>query len=258
MPIEVNNHKGLCMMIFNLVLQYLKTCQWLVAVGVLFGGLALQVQAQTDEEYRMEVGGGVGTSFYLGDVNSGFYKNSGIAYAAQLRFVLHPRATIKLQLGRAGIKGNTGSVRSIFPLDPSSGAVSTTPLQYAFSEHVTSMSGLYELHFLPYGYYRGYQNHVRLVPYLQAGIGLHYAEKNKAFTPSLPMGFGLKYKVSPRLNVGLDWLVHFTMSDKLDGLDSPNGVRGAGFKNKDHYITTSLTLTYDIAPHCVTCNKDNR
>lgn len=233
-------------------------CQWLIAFALVLCGSMQPIMAQSDDVYRMEIGGGVGTSFYLGDVNTGFYSQSGLAYAAQLRFVLNPRSAVKLQLGRAAIKGTTSGVKTIYPMDPLSGTLSTTPLNYQFSERVSSLAALYELHFLPYGYHAGYQHHARIVPYLQAGIGVHYAEKNKALAPSLPIGFGIKYKLAPRLNLGFDWLVHFTTSDKLDGLNNPNGVRSSGFKNKDHYITTMLTLTYDIAPHCPTCNKDNR
>ena len=27
------------------------------------------------------------------------------------------------------------------------------------------------------------------------------------------------------------------------------------FRNKDHYVTLLLTLTYDLNPRCPTCNK---
>ena len=37
------------------------------------------------------------------------------------------------------------------------------------------------------------------------------------FTGNVPMGLGVKYKAAERLNVGLEWAVHFSLSDELDG-----------------------------------------
>lgn len=225
---------------------------------LLLSWLVQSVQAQNQDTYRLEIGGGLGTSFYLGDVNSRLYALNSVSVAAQLRFIIHSRAALKVELSRVGLKGNTAKVKSFFPANVQSGAVSTIPLHYDFSSAAYSLATLYELHFLPYGYYRSYQGLSRLVPYLQGGLALNYGVQDKVFFPSIPLGVGLKYKVSPRLNLGFDWLVHFTTSDRLDGLNGPHGVSSQGFKNKDHYITTRFTLTYDIAPHCSTCNKDNR
>ena len=88
------------------------------------------------------------------------------------------------------------------------------------------------------------------------GFGLTDGKAGKAFTANIPLGVGVKYKVAERLNLGLDWLVHFTLSDKLDGLEAPLGINSSGFRNKDHYSALSLTLTYDLNPRCPTCNRD--
>lgn len=50
--------------------------------------------------------------------------------------------------------------------------------------------------------------------------------------------------------------MHFTFSDKLDNLEAPHGIKSSGMRNKDHFSVTMLTLTYDLAPKCPTCNKD--
>ena len=46
----------------------------IIALFVAFA--SQKVTAQDDAEFRMEIGGGLGTSFYLGDVNSSLYKNN--------------------------------------------------------------------------------------------------------------------------------------------------------------------------------------
>lgn len=120
---------------------------------------------------------------------------------------------------------------------------------------MVDLGGTYELNFWPYGYHRGYQGYSRITPYIQLGFGLSYGTA-KAFSLNLPVGAGLKYKLKERLNVGLDWQTHFTLSDKLDGLQAPTGVKTSGFKNKDHYSTLMLTLTYSFSPKCPECNRD--
>lgn len=68
----------------------------------------------------------------------------------------------------------------------------------------------------------------------------------------------MKYKIGPRLNLGLEWAVHFSLSDKLDGAEDPYGVKSSGlFKNTDCYSALKLTLTYSFMPKCITCNKDD-
>ena len=175
--------------------------------------------AQDETEYRMEVGAAAGGSFGLNDANSSFFGQPNVA----------------------AVIGTAGAER----------------LKYNFSGGIADLNVLYELHFLPYGYKEGYLKHKRLVPYVQFGIGASFSTVDNDFTPNIPIGFGLKYKLAERINLGFDWQMHFTISDKLDGLEAPQGIKSTGFKNKDHYHTAFITLTYSFAPKCATCNKDD-
>ena len=66
----------------------------------------------------------------------------------------------------------------------------------------------------------------------------------------------LKYRLGKRVNLTFDWRWHFTLSDKVDGLEAPHGISASGFKNKDSYQVTMLTLTYSFSAICPNCNKD--
>lgn len=212
---------------------------------------SLHVAAQNDETvYRLELGGGVGMGLNLTDVDG----KIGLAAAAVARFPLNPRMAVKAQFSYSQIKGATDGIKNFYPIDPSQPG--SDRLHYEVSDGIYDLSALYELHFLPYGYVRDYKGYSRIVPYLQMGFGLTYGPAGKAFSANIPLGFGVKYKVAPRLNLGLDWLMHFSLSDKLDGLDAPLGIKSSGFRNKDHYSTLTLTLTYDLNPRCPTCNRD--
>ena len=77
-------------------------------------------------------------------------------------------------------------------------------------------------------------------------------------TMGMPIGLGVKYKLAERVNASLEWLMHFTFSDKIDGVNDPYGIKSNGmFKNTDSFSGLSLTVTYDIWKKCKTCNNDN-
>lgn len=212
---------------------------------------ALTASGQNDETlYRLELGGGIG----FGTGHTDLKGKWAADMAAIARFPLNPRMAVKTQLSYLNLKGSTEGLKNFYPALPDTPG--TDRLAYSVSDAVIDASALYELHFLPYGYLRDYKGHCRLVPYLQMGFGLTYGKAGKAFTANIPLGVGVKYKVAERLNLGLDWLVHFTLSDKLDGLEAPLGISSSGFRNKDHYSALSLTLTYDLNPRCPTCNRD--
>lgn len=212
---------------------------------------ALTASGQNDETlYRLELGGGIG----FGTGHTDLKGKWAADMAAIARFPLNPRMAVKTQLSYLNLKGSTEGQKNFYPALPDTPG--TDRLPYSVSDAVIDASALYELHFLPYGYLRDYKGHCRLVPYLQMGFGLTYGKAGKAFTANIPLGVGVKYKVAERLNLGLDWLVHFTLSDKLDGLEAPLGISSSGFRNKDHYSALSLTLTYDLNPRCPTCNRD--
>lgn len=212
--------------------------------------------AQDDVDYNFEIGVTAGTSFYNGDLNHKFYRQTGFAGGATGRWLINPYMAVKGTLAYNGIKGSTDNVNDFFPSDPNSTTVTSEKRKYSFSDGVIDLSITYEYNFWPFGMHNGYQGRKRITPYAQIGIGGAYGMAGKAFTMQVPVGMGVKYKLKPRLNVGLDFLYHFTMSDNLDGIKYPYGISSSGFKNKDHYCTTMLFITYEFSPKCVQCNKD--
>lgn len=222
-----------------------------VLISLLVSLFALAAHAQQGETfYRLELGAGLGMGANFTDVKG----KMGLAGAAIARFPLNPRMAVKAQFTYDQMKGSTEGRKEFYPTNPN--ASSADRLHYAVDDGICDLSALYELHFLPYGFVRDYKGYSRIVPYLQMGFGITYGLAGKSFTANILVGLGIKYKVAQRLNLGLDYLVHFSLSDKLDGLDAPLGISSSGFRNKDHYSALTLTLTYDLNPRCPTCNKD--
>lgn len=233
-----------------------RTCmRYLLSLFLLMA--VLPVKGQDDNtEYRMEMGAGLGLAFGLNDANDRWYGNANLGGTLMARFLLNPRMAVKTVLGMGKWGGNTADVHNFYPANP--GTVGAERLNHKVSGEVYDLSALYEINFLPYGFIQDYQGFHRLTPYLQMGLGMTYGSAGKAFTVNIPLGVGLKYKAGRRWNLGLEWRMHLTPSDKLEGLEAPLGIPSSGFRNKDHYSFTLFTVTYDLAPRCPTCNRDKR
>lgn len=216
--------------------------------------LRLAAQDDDDVEYRYEIGAAAGVNFSLTDVNSAWYGNSQFSGGALFRFLLNPRMAVKVSFNYGKASGDTRDIKNFYP--GTTDAPGEEKLKFKANSALYDLSALYEINFLPYGYVQGYQGYKRVVPYIQLGFGMSYGTAGKAFTANVPLGVGVKYKIAPRLNLGLEWRMHLSLSDKLENLEAPVGIKSSGFKNKDHYSFTFLTLSYDLSPRCPNCNKD--
>ena len=229
---------------------------------LVLASLPLAAGAQ-DAVYRMELGAGVGGSFYLGDANNNPFAHLGPMGSILARYVFNPRMAIKGNLAVAHISGSTGT--DFFPTDAWSGtAEGGQPGQVGFKRNVVDVGAQFELNFWGYGIGRGFEGYSRITPYMLFGMGLTFAPKPVSMDAgfNIPLGVGVKFKLKPRWNIGLEWSVRFTTTDRLDVsdtdgvvLEAPYGVTSTGFKNKDCYSFTMLSVTYDLFPRCINCNN---
>ncbi len=217
-----------------------------------------------DELYRMELGGGLGGAFYIGDANSKPFANLGPMGSIVARYIFNPRMAIKGNLAVGHISGDTGA--DFFPQDAGSGdAAGGARGTATFKRNVIDVGAQFELNFWGYGIGHGYEEgYSRITPYMLAGAGLTLAPGHVRTDAgfNIPIGVGVKFKLRPRLNIGFEWSMRFTTTDRLDVsnlegvvLEDPYGVRSAGFKNKDCYSFTMVSITYDLFPKCVNCNN---
>lgn len=206
-------------------------------------------------EYKMELGGMVGGCFYLGDANyTALFKNTAMGGGMLARYNINPRMAIKGNLAVGHIKGDTNGGDNKFPNGDNN----------TFSRNVYELGVQYEYNFFAYGTGAGFKDSRRLVPYIQAGVGMTYAPKpaSHVIALNIPIGIGVKYKFAERLNVGAEWTIRFTTSDKLDvtnsaklQLDDPYGIESKGLKNKDSYSMLMIYVSYDMFPKYRKCNN---
>ena len=212
---------------------------------------AISTKAQDDPEYRMEIGGGVGINGYLGDFNGNISKNLQPMATLLARYVFNPYMGLRMNVSYGTMKGSSADVQTYYP------DYARTP--YTFKNGLYDVCLTYEYNFWPYGTGRDYRGAKRLTPFLFGGIGATHVSGGgqTAFTANIPIGIGLKYKVAERVNVGVEWTMHFSLSDKLDGVADPYGIESSGlFKNTDCYSALLVTLSYSFSAKCRTCNKD--
>ena len=222
--------------------------RWLLTI--LLTALAAQVSAQGDVEYRMEIGAGGGMVSYEGDFNGSPLRNMQPMGAVVLRRLFNPYIGLRLAASYGKLKGSSADVETYYP------DYAETP--YEFSHTVGDVSLTFECNLWPYGTGREYRGARRLVPFVFGGLGGTYVSggPRHVVTANIPVGLGVKYKVGDRLNLGVEWAVHFSLSDELDGVKDPYYVKSSGaFKNTDCYSACMVTLTYSFMPKCRTCHN---
>lgn len=214
-------------------------------------GSATQLSAQDDPEYRMEIGVGAGLNGYLGDFNGNITKDLQPMASAIGRYVFNPYMGLRMNVSYGTLKGSSAGVETYYP------DYAESP--YTFKNKIYDVCFTYEYNFRAYGTGRDYRGAKRLSPFVFAGIGGTYVDlpQKGKFAMNVPIGIGVKYKVGDRMNLGLEWALHFAQSDELDGVKDPYYVKSSGlFKNTDTYSALQVTFTYSFMAKCTTCNKE--
>ena len=210
---------------------------------------AVGAKAQTEPEYRLELGGGVGLLTYLGDFNTNLMKNTQPMFSLLAKYKFDPRQALALNVSYGTLKGSAKYEKSYYP---------NVQEDYSFKNNVLDVGLRYEYNFWPYGTGEEYRGAKRLTPYIYIGLGFTACKAGKTeMGVNLPVGAGVKYKAADRVNVALEWTMHFTSNDRLDGIEDPYGIKRSGlFKNTDCYSHLRLSLTYDLWAKCKTCHND--
>lgn len=211
----------------------------------------VRTKAQTDPEYMMEIGGGVGLMNYLGDFNGSLTKGFQPMGSVVVRKLFNPYTGLRANVSYGKMKGSSKNVETFYP---------DMQQPYEFNNTLVDVCLTFEYNFWPYGTGSDYRGSKRLTPFVFGGIGGTYAKTpdKSVFTGNVPLGIGVKYKIGPRVNLGVEWAVHFSLGDELDGMKDPYTVKSTGaFKNTDCYSALQVTLTYSFMAKCRTCHNDD-
>lgn len=234
---------------------------WIMILLLMLGTLMTQAQ---ELEYKAEVGGMIGLCSYLGDVNSNPMKSPSYMVGALVRRNFNQRMVIKGNLAMGRVGGNSSG--RYIPVDAGSktpeGGLPMETIH--FGRSVLDLGAQFEFNFWGYGTGTGYKGNSPVTPYALLGLGATLVTGGGAKASgalNMPVGLGLKYKVRPRINVGLEWTFRFSTTDALDTkkgytqLDNPYHTGNTMLKNKDCYSFLNLFMSYDICPKYRKCNN---
>lgn len=210
-------------------------------------------QKMQAQEYEYEIGGAIGTSFYMGDANkSKLFQSPHLATGLVFRYNRNFRWAYKGNLLIGGVSGDTRKSGNVFPKGE----------QASFSRTFCELGGQVEYNFFHYSDKYQYLGTKRFSPYLFTGLGMTYGSGDESFFGvNIPLGVGLKYKWKDRLNVGFEFSFRKLFGDSFDvtaknkdfSLDSPYGIKSSFFKNKDWYVLTLFSLTWDFGVRSKSC-----
>jgi hypothetical protein len=173
----------------------------LIAVGLCFWLSTYSQQESAD--FGLYLGGG--TPF--GDFTKTDRLNSvQLNYGLFYRYILNSRLAVRINARNGFIQGR-GQFNGL-----------EAP---SFRKNVMEFSSLFEINYLDF--LLGAKNR-KFSPYIYAGVGFAYYTgpvKEAVVTPTLPIGFGVKYALAKRWGVGAECSLHKLFDDKLDNLDDP-------------------------------------
>lgn len=211
--------------------------------------LAVSSRAGAQEDYRFDIGGGLGMTGYLGDANTAtLWGHPGWDVEALLRYIVNPRWAFKTNLYVGQVSGDSADMTNVFPGNAT----------FKFKSTFYEIGEMAEFNFFNYGMGERYRKLKRVSPYITAGLSMlvWQCDGKANFTMAIPLGVGVKYKLSERVNLGFEFLMKKTFSDKVDGdnLSDPYGIKHAFMKNTDWISTMSFTISYEFSQRCRACN----
>lgn len=224
--------------------------QWLTRMAVILLTVCTPfctASAQEEPEYRLEIGGGIGTLTYLGDFNGNLLKNMQPWGTVVGKYKINPRMAVAMSIGYGKLKGSSDNSGTWYPGE-----------YHQFNYKMVDAGLRYEYNFWAFGTGREYRGARRLAPFITLGIGgAYHGGPQKGLAVNVPLGAGVKYKMADRLNLTAEWRMHFSLSDKMDGVEDPYGIKSSGiFKNTDGFSILQVSLTYDFWAKCKTCHND--
>lgn len=205
---------------------------------------------QQVESYKFDVGIGLGASGYLGDANaSNMFKHVGLAANAGVGYLFDSRWSARAKLSVASLSGNTADFDNVLP----EGA------QYSFKSNVYDLGLRGECNFFAYGIGETYKRLRRWSPYLSLGIGCTMSSTggDTFFAMNIPMGVGVRFKLSPRLNLNVEFSMTKVFGDIVDSKELTDlyNIKSSFMKNTDWYSMLTVGISYEFGPRCVTCHR---
>lgn len=208
------------------------------------------VAAGDVESYKYDFGLGLGMSGYLGDANeSNLFGHPGFSADVFAHYLIDYRWALRGDIGYSSISGNTADYENVLPAGQN----------YSFKSSIADISVSGECNFFAYGIGETYRHLRRWSPYISLGVGVTMARSagNTSAAFSIPMGVGVRYKLSQRVNLHCLFKMTKVFGDKVDSAELTDlyKIKSSFLKNTDWYSSLSVGISYEFGPRCVTCHR---
>jgi hypothetical protein len=207
-------------------------------------------------QYTSEIGIGLGGLVYKGEVSPNYqFENNRPAITAFYRRDISAPITLRGALLAGMLRASDGNVQGV----TGNGAPLSAYRQANMKGDLYEASAVVEYNFFDYHYRKA---KVHFTPYVFVGIAGYLANvttaTNNAALPALnqsgtmlgvsvPAGFGFKYALSNRWNLGLEAGARKVFSDKLDHIDGKSSGQTdlVGNPNdQDWYFFNGISISY--------------
>ena len=168
------------------------------------------IYASSQQIIGRDYGFFVGTSQYNGDVNmTKAYYSPHLTGALWYKQIYNSHYSLRFAITYGEIKASDLDFDNAYQQNR----------KYEFSDHnIYEFSTLIEFNFFPITPDEDENN---ISPYVVAGPGLFFAQGVEGFNIlCFPMGVGIKYRLSSRMELNVEWVFRKTFSDNLDELES--------------------------------------
>jgi len=195
---------------------------------------------------KKEAGFFLGTSYYLGDINSTrqFYAPSP-SLGVLFKYYLNDRHCLRFH----GFYGQFRANDLDFPNE-----FQQQIRKQSFSAALLDADAIYEFNFLPFKYS---DRKVVFSPFLFGGIGYEFvlrAGNNIGNHMTIPFGTGIKYLASRKVTIGIEWSFRKTFQDNIDNVENPGTASDKSIiSNKDWYSFAGFFITFRLFDNSGNC-----
>lgn len=227
-------------------------------------------QAADTRMYHCEFGLMGGAGYYVGDATPHIFMNVQEAYGAQFRYKFDKRFALQVKAQRQRVTYFSDNTND-------QGVLIKNQQFYNPMWHVDVVG---EYNFFRFGQ-REYDRRVKVItPYIFLGLGASVYNRNATLkTPNMayptllgervhhnvgwyiPLGFGMKWQIVPRLGMTLAWQHQIYFADNIEGmlsgkddhLNDPDRLNGSNILNNDLTSTLTLGLVFSFAKEKKVC-----
>lgn len=221
------------------------------------------VSVSSKAQDRIELGGFLGASYYIGDLSKGIpFADSHLSVGGIGRYVFNDRIALKGMALYGAISGDYKGQNLKY--------LESSDANYAFERSIGDLSAQVEFNFRSYDH--KFISTTNFTPYISVGLATtiynridtddENSKGKPSFILSLPFGVGAKYKINKYVRVGAEWTFRKTFVDDLDymgeGSVDPSDPYGFGEStlthNNDWISFAGVYVTISMLKRKTRCN----